>query len=100
MNDNAWSMISGRLVALLTGRVVWVDAVDGTVETEHYGWRDRWAIFGLHSSDWWWVRRWGTQPCGCVNNPITRHQLLICHEHAWGDDPEVMDPKEPPDDDD
>lgn len=97
--NSTWKCLSGRMHALLTGRVVWVDAEDGTEETEHYGWRDRWAIFGLHSYDWRWMRRWGKRPCGCMINPLTRRRVLICYEHAWGDDPEMMSLKEPSSDD-
>lgn len=77
-----------RLHRLLTGRVEWFDRDDNLVEVERMGWRDRWALFGIHSSNWRWVRRYGTRDCGCTFNPITRLRvltLLDCREHGFGE---------------
>ena len=63
---NMLRMTSGRLRGLLTGRVEWFDPDDNLIEVEWMGWRDRWAIFGVHSSNWRWVRRFGTRDCGCT----------------------------------
>lgn len=74
-----------RLAALATGRVEWVDPEDGAFEVEWLGWRDRWSLFGVHSYDWRWVRRYGKRGCGCTINPVTRRRVLIqmtCPEHG------------------
>jgi len=81
-------VISGRLRGLLIGRVEWFDPDDNLIEVEWMGWRDRWAIFGVHSSNWRWVRRFGIRDCGCTFNPITRRRvltLLDCREHGFGE---------------
>lgn len=76
-----------RLRVLLTGEVTWCDPVTGEPEeTERLGWRDRWSLIGPHPWNWWWVRRWGSQPCGCMVNPLTRQPVLWCSRHTWGDD--------------
>lgn len=85
---NMLRMTSGRLWGLLTGRVEWFDPDDNLIEVEWMGWRDRWAIFGVHSSNWRWVRRFGTRDCGCAFNPVTRRRvltLLDCREHGFGE---------------
>lgn len=77
-------MIS-RLRVLLTGNVEWVDTETGETERDHFGWRDRWAIFGVHSYSWGWVRRLGVMGCGCTRNPLTRRVVLFrfgCAEHC------------------
>jgi hypothetical protein len=35
-------------------------------------WAMAWAIAGIHSHKWGWVRRYGRLPCGCGRNPLTR----------------------------
>lgn len=72
-----------RLRVMWNGRVTWTGD-DGSVEHERLSWRDRWAIFGMHSYNWWWVRRWGRQACGCVRNPLTRRRVLFCMGCAMG----------------
>ena len=75
-----------RLKALLDGKVTWV-ADDGAEEREVLSWRDRWSLFGVHSHDWWWVRRYGKLHCGCTRNPITRRMVLFrmgCRSHSIG----------------
>jgi hypothetical protein len=66
-----------RIRILATGRLVWED-ITGELEVEYVDWRTRWAIAGIHSANWRWVRRWGEQDCGCTINPITRRRVLIC----------------------
>jgi hypothetical protein len=66
-----------RIRILATGRLVWED-ITGELEVEYVDWRTRWAIAGIHSANWRWVRRWGKQDCGCTINPITRRRVLIC----------------------
>ena len=87
-----------RLRALLTGRCTWIDTATGEVEHDVLGWRSRWNLFGIHSSSWGWVRRYGTRDCGCTFNPLTRRKVLTdmdCKTHGmplwkkhspWGDD--------------
>lgn len=70
-----------RLRVLYDGKIAW-EADDGTVEHETLGWKDRWALFGVHSYNWWWVRHWGQSDCGCTVNPLTRRRVLICWDHA------------------
>lgn len=73
-----------RMRVLATGIVVW-DNDDGTEDIEYLGWRDRWAIFGVHSYNWWWVRRFGVLDCGCTRNPLTRRMALYradCRTHS------------------
>jgi hypothetical protein len=77
--------VIARLRVLATGRVEWVDPEDGVIEVEWMSWRDRWSIFGVHSCSWRWVRRWGSRPCGCTFNPLTRRKVLTrmsCPEHG------------------
>lgn len=50
-------------------------------------WAVRWAIAGIHSHNWKWVTKWGTQPCGCVINPITCRAVLYNEECIPGDRP-------------
>ena len=73
---SSWKCATARLAALATGRVVWEDPTTGETETEIMGWRDRWAIFGVHSCNWRWVRRLGERGCGCTFNPLTRRPVL------------------------
>ena len=75
------SLTMTRLRALCNGKVVWVGD-DNTFEHETLSWRDRWALFGIHSYNWWWVRRFGDQPCGCTVNPVTRRRVLSCCDHS------------------
>ena len=82
-----------RAHVLATGIVEWADPDTGEVtERDNLSWRDRWAIFGIHSWDWRWVRRYGKQACGCTINPLTRRPVLTvlgCREHCpmeWLDD--------------
>lgn len=88
--SSSWATTNGRLAALATGRVVWEDPETGETETEYMGWRDRWAIFGVHAHNWRWVRRLGERACGCTVHPITRRRLLTrmdCAEHglSWAE---------------
>lgn len=73
-----------RLKVLADGKVSW-QTDDGGIDFETLSWKDRWAVFGVHSYNWWWVRDWGTLSCGCVRNPITRRTVLIrwkCPTHC------------------
>lgn len=83
---STWTSASGRLRALATGTVHWCDPDTGVVdEVDHLSWRDRWAIFGVHSWAWAWVRRFGERDCGCTINPVTRRRVLTrmdCPEHG------------------
>lgn len=65
-----------RLRALLTGRCTWIDADTGEVEHDVLSWRSRWNLFGVHSSNWGWVTRYGKRDCGCTFNPLTRRKVL------------------------
>lgn len=80
-----WSQIR----PLLTGRVEWCDPHSGAViETEYMSWPDRWSLFGIHSTEWWWVRRYGKMHCGCTRNPLTRRMVLFrmdCPDHGRPD---------------
>ena len=79
------SNFSSRLRILLTGRCTWVNTQTGEVEHEVIVWRDRWAIVGIHSSNWRWVRKFGTRDCGCTFNPLTRRKVLTnmdCPTHG------------------
>jgi len=77
------SLTMTRLRVLCNGKVAWIGD-DNILEHETLSWADRWALFGVHSYNWWWVRRFGSRPCGCVHNPLTRNQVLFCCDHAWG----------------
>jgi hypothetical protein len=78
-------LILERIKLLLTGKAEWCDAVTGqVVEQEKMDWRTRWAIAGIHSHNWMWVRQFGYRECGCTKNPITRRLVLInpeCDQH-------------------
>ena len=83
---SAWRAANPRWRALLTGRVSWDDNA-GHTETESLSWSDRWAIFGAHSYNWWWVRKFGQLRCGCARNPVTRRMVLMamdCPQHGFG----------------
>lgn len=85
-----WHVNTGRMRALATGKVTWVDTDTGEAETEYMGWRDRWTLFGVHSHNWRWVDRMGRMRCGCTRNPVTRRMALIamdCPEHgiSWSE---------------
>ena len=47
-------------------------------------WGQRWAIAGIHSYNWGWVRRFGAMPCGCTRNPVTRR--IVCYLVDCGGD--------------
>lgn len=72
-----------RLRVLADGQVSW-EGDDGSVEHERLSFADRWAMFGVHSYNWWWVRRWGRQSCGCTINSLTRRTVLFCKGCALG----------------
>jgi hypothetical protein len=74
-----------RLRILRTGVCEWVDPDTGQIEVDLLSWRDRWNLFGVHSADWRWVRRFGERDCGCTFNPITRRKVLTkmdCPDHG------------------
>jgi hypothetical protein len=74
-----------RLRILRTGICEWSDPDTGDIEVDFLGWRDRWSIFGVHSYNWRWVRRYGKQTCGCTLNPLTRRVVLVsweCPKHC------------------
>lgn len=64
-----------RVKLLATGKSVWVDDKGREIKMTD-PWSLRWAIAGVHSHRWWWVRRWGKQACGCTLNPLTRRPVL------------------------
>jgi len=85
----AMSEFISRLRILLTGRTEWVDETTGQSEVIYEDWRTSWAIAGIHSANWWWVRKYGQLDCGCTINPITRRRVLTlwgCHTHCDKDD--------------
>lgn len=65
---------------LLSGRIEWVDPDTGESEGIYKDWRTAWAIAGIHSANWWWVRKFGKRDCGCTINPLTRRRVLT----LWG----------------
>jgi len=77
--------LGARIKILITRRTRWVDEEypdDVTIHRE--SWRTAWAIAGIHSYHWWWVRRYGKLPCGCTRNPLTRRLVLYrwrCEVH-------------------
>ena len=88
--DTAMSSLAelrARLRVLATGRVTWMDPDTGVVQAdETMSWRDRWAVFGVHSYNWGWIHRYGQRACGCTFNPITRRRVLTdvgCVRHGY-----------------
>jgi hypothetical protein len=76
--------VLNRIRLLVTGRAAWGEPGAEDVEVVKLSWGARWAITGVHSYNWWWVKRWGREPCGCTINPVTRRRLLFdskCSEH-------------------
>ena len=75
-----------RIKLLTPGEAQWCDAETGeVVENDKLPWRTRWAIAGVHSYNWKWVRRMGKKDCGCTINPITRRRILTnmeCDKHG------------------
>lgn len=65
------SVLLERIKFLVTGMAVWGDEPPFKEDL-----RTRWAIAGIHSYNWNWVRRWGKQECGCTINPLTRRKVL------------------------
>lgn len=79
-----------RIRILATRRTVWGDGDDVHVDRE--SWSSAWAIAGVHSWEWRWVRRYGAMECGCTLNPVTRRIVLVnmaCEEHGVGIDAPV-----------
>jgi hypothetical protein len=79
------SDLLARLRVLATGRCTWVDTDTGEREHDVLDWRSRWNLFGVHSSNWRWVKRFGRRDCGCTFNPLTRRKVLTlmdCREHG------------------
>lgn len=73
-----------RVKALVTRRFEWMDET-GKVEVTHEDWHTTWALIGIHSYKWRWVRKYGKLPCGCTRNPLTRRMLLYrwrCEKHG------------------
>ena len=85
--------LADRIRILVTGKLVWED-IDGGEETDYVDWPTRWAIAGIHSANWRWVRRWGKQECGCTINPITRRRVLISMSCPLKDWPFDLDDEE------
>lgn len=76
-----------NLKILLTRKATWVDPNTGETETDRYDWGTTWALAGIHSWRWAWVRRRGALPCGCTRNPVTRRMVLYamdCDSHGSG----------------
>ncbi|MCH9733604.1 MAG: hypothetical protein K0U78_03475 [Actinomycetia bacterium] len=74
-----------RLRYLLTGRT-WSENFDGERRPLTDPWSVRWAVAGIHSYKWWWVKKWGSESCGCTINPLTRRRVLYaleCQQHEW-----------------
>ena len=80
------AVLTARIKLLLTGKAEWCDPETGEVtDRETLDLRTRWAIAGIHSCNWRWVRRFGKRECGCVINPITRRTVLYdmeCSVHG------------------
>ena len=85
------NLFPNRLYVLATGHCTWIDTETGLPEHEVLDWHSRWAIFGIHSSNWRWVSRFGKRDCGCTFNPLTRCKVLTsmdCSMHGlpgWRD---------------
>lgn len=74
--------MSDRIRRLLTGRYGW-RAADGTVHYTHETPGARWALDGIHSWRWAWVRRSPLRrPCGCMRSPFTFRHTMLCWDHA------------------
>jgi hypothetical protein len=62
--------IPWRIQKLITRKFTWVSEEGSYTSKEPF--HITWAIVGIHSYRWWWVRKYGLLPCGCRRNPITR----------------------------
>jgi hypothetical protein len=85
MPKNPLASIWFRLKFLLDGKAEWIGD-NGNVEVTQEDWRTRWAIAGIHSNNWRWVRHWGKMECGCTRNPLTRRIVLYmagCNSHCF-----------------
>lgn len=67
MNRRDVKRIPARVKLLITRKV---EYFPGLVTKEP--WDTVWAIAGVHSYNWWWVRKYGSLTCGCGRNPLTR----------------------------
>jgi hypothetical protein len=77
--------IPTRVKLLVTRKFTWVDQEDGSERVVKESFSHAWAMLGVHSRNWWWVRRWGELDCGCTRNPLTRRVIMFdweCGEHS------------------
>lgn len=76
--------LAKRIQYLATRKLTWEDE-NGKQVTVKESWRAVWAMFGIHSWRWKWVRKYGALPCGCTRNPLTRRIVLYrwrCEIHG------------------
>lgn len=71
--------IPWRIKLLITRVAEWQNE-DGTVTPTRESRQMVWAMAGIHSRNWWWVRRYGKLSCGCTRNPLTRRMVFIRHK--------------------
>ena len=64
-----------RIKFLVDGKATWT-ITDGSEHKTKEKWSLRWAIAGIHSSNWKWVRKYGKMKCGCTKNPVTGKIVL------------------------
>jgi len=73
-----------RVKLLVTRKSTWVGP-NGSETAVKEDFSDAWAMVGVHSRNWWWVRKWGELDCGCTRNPLTRRMVtydMKCEQHT------------------
>lgn len=74
-----------RLKILITRKITWVGKDNQSECVEKTTLSGAWALAGIHSSNWRWVKKYGKMECGCTRNPITRRIVLFwvgCGTHC------------------
>lgn len=78
--------IPWRIKTLITGVTVWRHPSPLVPAERVRDWSLAWTIVGIHSYQWWWVKKWGNLPCGCTRNPLTRRMVIFsgdCKQHGF-----------------
>ena len=71
--------IPWRIKVLITRKTTWLNDDGSVSHTVKETPSAAWAIAGIHSWKWWWVRKYGQLDCGCVRNPLTRKFVLYSY---------------------
>ena len=79
--------IPWRIKILIIRKVTWESCDGDKLYDEKVSLSFAWTLVGIHSHQWWWVRKYGRLPCGCQINPLTRRFVAYrwrCPENHGG----------------